>query len=80
MFLFNILENLVILVKNNFGGVIEVDTSGAIRKQIAKTIFCRIVNPFLHVDFGMSHIGVLLCCLFFAYGFFVGEVSIAVNI
>ena len=35
-------------VNDNLATVIEVDTGFPIRKYVAKTIFCRVIGPFLY--------------------------------
>jgi hypothetical protein len=41
---------VAIWIQDDFGRIIEEHSSGSIRKEVAKTILCRVVDPFLDPD------------------------------
>jgi len=45
---FYVVEFLTIHIEDDFGGVVEENTCGSIRKDITKSVFRGIVNPLLH--------------------------------
>jgi hypothetical protein len=50
LFLLIILEFRPAFVSNDLGGVVEEDSDGAVREDVAKAIFRSVVNPLLSMD------------------------------
>ena len=49
-FPFEVVEVLAVQIEDNFRRVVEEDTRGTVREQVAETVLGRVVDPFLYPD------------------------------